>query len=85
MRPRIFIAPRKPFTTSPPYRSARAPDALPFLERFQRYSRQGHKNFALADGQAHVPLRGRRRQHFGRHAALANSGKATHAGAAARR
>ncbi|MGD1027206.1 MAG: hypothetical protein ABR989_05610 [Candidatus Binatus soli] len=49
MRARVFVAPCEPFATSPPYRAACAPDALPFLERFQHASRKVRDDFALAD------------------------------------
>lgn len=49
MRPRVFIALREPFATSPPYRAPRAPHDLPFLERFQHPSCKVREDLAFAD------------------------------------
>ncbi len=56
MRPRGFVAPCEPFATSPPYRAARAPDAIPFPVRFQHASREVREDFAFADGQTDEAL-----------------------------
>jgi hypothetical protein len=70
VRPRVFITPREPLATSPPYRPTRAPDALPCFERLQHASRRVYENLALADRQADE-ARQVRGQHFGCHPALA--------------
>ncbi len=71
MRARVFVAPCEPFATSPPYRAACAPDARPFLERFQHASRKVREDFTFANGQADeaLPIRA---QHLRRHPALAD-------------
>jgi hypothetical protein len=71
MGPRVFIAPREPFATSPPYCAARAPDALSFLERFQNARRKVREDFAFANGQADEAFRVRG-QYLSRHTALAD-------------
>jgi hypothetical protein len=71
MCPCVFVAPRETLATSPPYCAARAPDAIPFLERFQHASREVREDFAFADGQADeaFPVRA---QHFGSNPSLAD-------------
>ena len=51
MRPRVFITPREPFATSPPYRAPSAPQELPFLVGFQHAGRKIRQDFAFEDCQ----------------------------------